>query len=56
MFNEGFYELFSLLEKQKGSCWHIRYHTFNSRTNRVVTVCSVIARIFKPMQVLGGHI
>ncbi len=52
MFNEGFYELFSLLEKQKGSQWHIRCHTFNTRANRVVIVCSEITKIFNPMQML----
>jgi hypothetical protein len=56
VFNEGFYELFSLLEKQKGSCLHIQFHTFNTGANRVVIVCSVITKIFNPMQVLDGHI
>ncbi len=56
MFNEGFYELFGLLEKQKGSCLHIRCHTFNTRANRVAIICSVITKIFNPMQVLDSHI
>ncbi len=30
--------------------------SFNTRANRVAIVCSVIKRIFNPMQVLGGHI
>jgi hypothetical protein len=44
------------------ACWRskkalvsIRCHTFNTGANRVVIVCSVIARIFKPMQVLGSN-
>jgi hypothetical protein len=56
VFNEGFYELFSLLQKQKGSHWHIRCHTFNTQANGVATVCPVITKIFNPMQVLDGHI
>jgi hypothetical protein len=56
MFNEGFYELFSLLEKKKGSIWHIRCHTFNTQANRVAIACSVITKILNPMQVLDGHI
>ncbi len=56
MFNEGFYELFILLEKQKGSHLHIRCHTFNALANRVVIVCSTITSIFNPLQVLDGHI
>jgi hypothetical protein len=47
VFNEGFYALFSL---------HIGCHTFNTRANRVVIVCSVIIKIFNPMQVLDSHI
>jgi hypothetical protein len=50
--NEGFYELFSLLEKQKDSCLYIRCHTFNTRVNRLAIFCFVIY----PMQVLDGHI
>jgi hypothetical protein len=34
----------------------IRCLTFNTRANRVAIVCFVIARIFNPMQALGGHI
>jgi hypothetical protein len=56
VFNEGFSKLFSLLEKQKDSLFHIRCHTFNTRANRVAIVCSVITKIFNPLQVLGGHI
>jgi hypothetical protein len=56
VFNEGFYELFSLLEKHKGSCLHIRCHTFNTRAIRVAIVCSIIAKIFNPLQILDGHI
>jgi hypothetical protein len=50
VFNEGFYELFSLLEKQKGSCLHIRCHSFNTWANRVATVSSVITKIFNPCE------
>jgi hypothetical protein len=53
MFKEGFYELFSLLEKQKVSTSDA---TPLNWANRVVIVCSVIARIFNPVQVLDGHI
>jgi hypothetical protein len=56
VFNEGFYVLFSLLEKQKGFVCTSKCHTFNARVNRVVIVCSVITKIFNPMQVLDGHI
>ncbi len=56
MFNEGFHELFTLLEKQKGSHLNIRCHTFNTQANRAVIVCTVITKIFNPMQVLEGHI
>ncbi len=56
MFKEGFYELFGLLEKQKGSRWHIIFQPFNAQANRVVIVSFVIARIFHPMPVLDGHI
>ncbi len=45
------------------ACWRskkalvsIRCHTFNTWAKRVVIVCSVIARIFNPLQVLGSHI
>jgi hypothetical protein len=54
--NKGFYELFSLLEKQIGSRRHIRCHTFNTHANKVVIVCSVITMIYYPVQVLDGHI
>jgi hypothetical protein len=33
----------------------IRCLTINTQANRVTIVCSVIARIFNPMQVLGSH-
>jgi hypothetical protein len=41
VFNEDFYELFSLLEKQKDSRLYIRCHTFITQANRVVIVSSV---------------
>ncbi len=56
MFNEGFYELFSLLEKQKSSRLHIQCHTFNTQANRVAIVCSVIAKVFNTIHVFDGHI
>jgi hypothetical protein len=56
MFNVDFYELFKLLDKQKGSRLHIRCHTFNTRANRVVIVGSIFTKIFNPMQVLDSHI
>jgi hypothetical protein len=56
VFNKGFYKLFSLLKKQKGSRLHIQCHTFNTQANRVAIVCSVITKIFNPMQVLDSHI
>jgi hypothetical protein len=44
-------------------CWRskkalvsIRCLTINTRANRVAFVCSVITRIFNPMEVLGSHI
>jgi hypothetical protein len=52
----AFHELFGLLEKQKGSCWHIRCDTFNTWANRVAVICSVITKIFNPMQMLDSHI
>ncbi len=56
MFNACFYELFSLLEKQNGSRLHIRCRAFNTWANRVAIVCSVITKIFNPVQVLDGDI
>ncbi len=50
---------------QGGLLWTIQFAgeakrlslaNFNTRANRVAIVCSVITRMFNPMQTLGGHI
>ncbi len=47
---------YSACWKSKKALVSIRCLTINTKANRVAIDCSIIARIFNPMQVLGGHI
>ncbi len=55
MFTEAFMN-YSACWRSKMALASIRCLSINTRANRVAIVCSVITRIFNPMQVLVSHI